>query len=157
MPVPDYANGTTIAEYWPCYNVKTGLANSIVDRTTYAFYTVPYDGFLYAYACSNFGAYYGGPWIYIPTNANILDSLNIFIQTDAAQDETQRNDSNLPLGYIPFWERFYMLTPNNYDNMQVDTTIQAVRKGDRIAVNYQYDNPPAQWRIIMYPIKATKY
>ena len=149
VSVPDYENGITIAEYWPYYNIQTGLANTIVGRYTYAFYTIPFDGFLYAYAEANYGIY--------TALAPLQNSLNIFIQTDSSKDETQRNQDNLPEGYLPFWEQFFYISKENPDLTQMNTTTQPVKKGNRIAIDYQSGNPPAQWRIILYPVKPTKY
>lgn len=150
VSTPDYANGVTIAEYWAKYNKKGGLANTIDGYTTYAFYTIPFDGFLYCYAEANENGLYN-------SRAPFYDSLNVFVQVDSSQDETKRNSDNLPYGYMPFWEQFFCVSTDNPDLVQINTTTQPVKKGDRIAVDYQYGYPPAQWRIILYPVKPTKY
>lgn len=150
VSVPDYENGVVIASYWPYYNIQTGLANAIVGNTTFAFYTVPFDGFLYAYAMANYHDQYNS---LIP----FYNSLNIFIQTDSSKDETQVNMDNVPEGYRPFWEQFFYISKENSGLNQMNTTTQPVKKGDRIAVDYQSIYPPAHWEILLYPVKPTKY
>lgn len=150
VPAPDYNNGVLIGRYQPRYNIKSGLANSIDGKTTYAFYTIPFDGFLSCYANANeLGTYDSLAPFYV--------SLNVFIQTDSSQDETKKTVDNVPLGYNSFWEQFYYISSDNPDLVQIDTTTQPVKKGDRIAVDYQYGKSPSYWEIVLYPLKITKY